>query len=44
VYLGKTTEIWMSKDAPIDKEAVTAALTAVGLGLEDMSKTDKSAL
>lgn len=34
----------MSEDAPLDKESVTAMLDKLGLSVEGMEKTDKSAL
>jgi hypothetical protein len=44
VYLGSSTEVWMSEDAPLDKDAVAVMLDGLGLSLEGMEKTDKSAL
>jgi hypothetical protein len=44
VYVGKKTEIWMSEDATLDKDAITAMLDGFGFSLGTMEKTDKSTL
>lgn len=44
VYVGKTTEIWMSEGGSLEKEAVTTMLQGFGFKLAEMEKTDKSTL
>ena len=44
VYVGKKTEIWMSEDATLDNDAITAMLDGFGFLLGTRDRSDNSAI